>query len=110
MPPMPAAPRSGPRVLIIVPAWNEQESIGSTVAEIRSAVPDADLLVVDDGSADQTRARAEEAGATVCSLPFNLGVAVAGTHGATHAQVEGEAADGRAGLLRAGPGLSLIHI
>src|SRR5690349_11661509 len=74
MPSMPAAPQSGPRVLIIVPAWNEQASIGSTVTEIRSAMPDADLLVVDDGSSDQTRARAEEAGATVCSLPFNLGV------------------------------------
>jgi glycosyltransferase involved in cell wall biosynthesis len=74
MPAMPAAPRSGPRVLIIVPAWNEQASIGATVTEIRSCVPDADLLVVDDGSSDQTRLRAAEAGATVCSLPFNLGV------------------------------------
>jgi glycosyltransferase involved in cell wall biosynthesis len=71
---MPAAPRSAPRVLIIVPAWNEQASIGATVAEIRSSVPEADLLVVDDGSSDQTRQRAVEAGATVCSLPYNLGV------------------------------------
>lgn len=86
MPSMPAAPRSGPRVLIIVPAWNEQESIGSTVAEIRSAVPDADLLVVDDGSSDQTRVRAVEAGATVCSLPFNLGVGGAMRAGYRYAQ------------------------
>jgi glycosyltransferase involved in cell wall biosynthesis len=62
------------RVLIIVPAWNEQESIAGTVAEIRSCVPDADLLVVDDGSSDGTRAAAEAAGATVCQLPYNLGV------------------------------------
>ena len=71
---MPAASVSGRRVLIIVPAWNEQASIGATVSEIRSCVPEADLLVVDDGSSDHTRQRAAEAGATVCSLPYNLGV------------------------------------
>ena len=71
---MPDHPRPGARVLIIVPAWNEQASIGTTVTEIRTCVPDADLLVVDDGSTDQTRQRATEAGATVCSLPYNLGV------------------------------------
>jgi glycosyltransferase involved in cell wall biosynthesis len=70
---MPAASVSG-RVLIIVPAWNEQASIGATIAEIRSCIPLADLLVVDDGSSDQTRDRAAQAGATVCSLPYNLGV------------------------------------
>jgi glycosyltransferase involved in cell wall biosynthesis len=74
MPPMSAVPRSAPRVLIIVPAWNEQASIGATVTEIRSSLPEADLLVVDDGSSDQTRQRAVEAGATVCTLPYNLGV------------------------------------
>lgn len=89
MPPMPAAPQAGLRVLVIVPAWNEQASIGSTVAEIRSAVPDADLLVVDDGSSDQTRLRATEAGATVCSLPFNLGVGGAMRAGYRFAQRHG---------------------
>ncbi|WP_101523947.1 glycosyltransferase family 2 protein [Nocardioides houyundeii] len=62
------------RVLVIVPAWNEEESIGDTVTEIRACVPWADLLVVDDGSSDGTRGAAENAGATVCQLPFNLGV------------------------------------
>lgn len=74
MRPMPAAWVSGRRVLVIVPAWNEQASIGTTVSEIRACVPEADLLVVDDGSSDHTRQRAAEAGATVCSLPYNLGV------------------------------------
>ena len=37
-------------------------------------MPDADLLVIDDGSADRTAQRAQAAGATVCPLPFNLGV------------------------------------
>jgi glycosyltransferase involved in cell wall biosynthesis len=65
---------SGERVLIIVPAWNEQDAIAGTVAEIRQCVPHADLLVIDDGSHDQTAQRAAAAGATVCPLPFNLGV------------------------------------
>jgi glycosyltransferase involved in cell wall biosynthesis len=65
---------SGRRVLIIVPAWNEQDAIGGTIAEIRECVPDADLLVIDDGSLDLTAQRAQAAGATVCPLPFNLGV------------------------------------
>lgn len=63
-----------PRVLVIVPAWNEQESVGQTVQDIRTANPHADVLVVDDGSADETAARAHSAGALVCRLPFNLGV------------------------------------
>lgn len=63
-----------PRVLIIVPAWNEQDAVAHTVDEIRSTVPDADLLVVDDGSSDHTAVRARAAGALVCQLPFNLGV------------------------------------
>lgn len=63
-----------PRVLIIVPAWNEQEAITSTVVEIRTHVPGADVLVVDDGSSDRTAAHARAAGAWVCELPYNLGV------------------------------------
>lgn len=61
-------------MLIIVPAWNEQDSIARTVSEIRDRVPRADLLVINDGSGDHTAARAASAGATVCHLPFNLGV------------------------------------
>lgn len=64
----------GLRVLVIVPAWNEQASIAATLREIHSCVPWADLLVVDDGSADRTADVAAAAGATVCRLPFNLGV------------------------------------
>jgi glycosyltransferase involved in cell wall biosynthesis len=63
-----------PRTLIIVPAWNEQESIAGTLREIRDTAPWADVLVVDDGSGDRTASVATVAGATVCRLPFNLGV------------------------------------
>lgn len=59
---------------MIVPAWNEEDSVGRTIAEIQSTYPDIDILVVDDGSADRTAERAVAAGATVARLPFNLGV------------------------------------
>lgn len=62
------------RVLVIVPAWNEQEALAATIHDIRSTGGDLDVLVVDDGSTDATSAVAQRAGALVCSLPFNLGV------------------------------------
>jgi len=62
------------RVLIVVPAWNEEVSIASVVHEVRRTVTGADVLVVDDGSSDQTGTRAREAGAVVGRLPYNLGV------------------------------------
>jgi glycosyltransferase involved in cell wall biosynthesis len=62
------------RVLVVMPAWNEEHSVAATVTELRAAHPGYDVLVVDDGSADRTAAEARRAGALVCSLPFNLGV------------------------------------
>lgn len=62
------------RVLVIVPAWNEAAGVGDTVREIRRAVPDYDVIVVDDGSSDGTAAAAAEAGAVVVPLPYNMGV------------------------------------
>jgi glycosyltransferase involved in cell wall biosynthesis len=61
-----------PRTLLIMPAWNEEEAIGTTVAEARLVLPDIDVLVVDDGSTDNTVAVAQAAGASVLSLPYNL--------------------------------------
>lgn len=60
--------------LIVMPALNEEESVGAVVAEVFSKLPGVSVLVVDDGSTDRTVARARDAGATVISLPFNLGV------------------------------------
>lgn len=62
------------RVLIIMPAWNEEESVGNSVREVLGTSGNYDVLVVNDGSADDTAAVASEAGATVLNLPFNLGV------------------------------------
>lgn len=62
------------RVLVIVPAWNEQGSIAAVVEEIVDVLPEADLLVIDDASTDDTAGVAATAGARVARLPYNLGV------------------------------------
>jgi glycosyltransferase involved in cell wall biosynthesis len=59
---------------VAIPAWNESGSIASVIIKVREHRPDADILVVNDGSTDRTGVVAEEAGATVVSLPFNVGV------------------------------------
>ncbi|MEV7276174.1 glycosyltransferase family 2 protein [Streptomyces sp. NPDC093111] len=64
----------GKRVLIIMPAWNEAEGVADVVKEVYTTLPGVDVLVVDDGSADDTSAVARGAGATVMTLPYNLGV------------------------------------
>ncbi|MFA7324690.1 MAG: glycosyltransferase family 2 protein [Candidatus Nanopelagicales bacterium] len=60
--------------LVAIPAWNEQESIAEVIAKVQEHRPDADILVVNDGSSDDTAKVALEAGAAVVSLPFNVGV------------------------------------
>jgi glycosyltransferase involved in cell wall biosynthesis len=62
------------RILIVIPAWNEQEVIGSVLTELRESAPAFDLLVVDDGSLDATAEEARKAGVAVLRLPFNVGV------------------------------------
>ena len=62
------------RILVAIPAWNEEASIVDVIMKVRSHQPGVDILVVDDGSTDDTAVRARGAGATVISLPFNVGV------------------------------------
>lgn len=57
-----------------MPAWNEGLAVGSTVREVLARPEKYDILVVDDGSSDNTAQTAAYAGATVLHLPFNLGV------------------------------------
>jgi glycosyltransferase involved in cell wall biosynthesis len=65
------------RTLVIIPAYNEEGAIAGVLSELSRAVPDADVVVVDDGSTDRTAALAREKGAVVVSLPFNLGIGAA---------------------------------
>jgi glycosyltransferase involved in cell wall biosynthesis len=62
------------RKLAIVPALNEAGMVGRVVRDIKREVPDFDVLVVDDGSTDDTVAEAEAQGALVLRHPFNLGI------------------------------------
>lgn len=75
-----------PRCLIIMPAWNEEEVIGSTLRELHATMPGCDLLVVDDGSTDRTAHLARQAGAEVLQLPYNMGVGGAMRAGYKYAQ------------------------
>ena len=62
------------KILVIIPAYNEEESIASVINQIRCYAPEADILVINDGSVDATSERAVKAGAKVVNLPFNLGI------------------------------------
>jgi glycosyltransferase involved in cell wall biosynthesis len=61
----------------VIPAYNEGERISGVIAEIRSVLGPVDIVVVDDGSADDTPAQARSAGAWVVPLPVNLGYGAA---------------------------------
>jgi glycosyltransferase involved in cell wall biosynthesis len=65
------------KVLIIIPAYNEEGRVGAVVQDVRSTFAGADVLVIDDGSADGTAAEARRAGAMSLSLPVNAGYGVA---------------------------------
>jgi glycosyltransferase involved in cell wall biosynthesis len=63
------------RVLVIIPAYNEAATIAGVIAALRAHAPSADVLVVDDGSADATAAIvAGIPGVHLLRLPFNLGI------------------------------------
>jgi glycosyltransferase involved in cell wall biosynthesis len=64
-------------MLIVIPAYNEEGRVGRVVRELRAHVPSADVLVVNDGSADRTALEAAQAGASVVTLPVNLGYGAA---------------------------------
>jgi glycosyltransferase involved in cell wall biosynthesis len=75
--------------LVLVPAFNEAARITRVLAGVQAAVPDATVLVVDDGSTDDTALAARMAGARVVRLPFNLGAGVAAQTGYKLAVREG---------------------
>jgi glycosyltransferase involved in cell wall biosynthesis len=60
--------------IAIVPALNEEETVGRVIDEIRAFDPGFDIVVVDDGSVDRTAGVAADRGAFVLRLPFNLGI------------------------------------
>lgn len=85
-PTSPLTPHTYPRTLVIMPAWNEEEALPGTITELQETVPFVDLVVVNDGSTDNTSAVAREAGAFVIDLPYNMGVGAAMRTGYKYAQ------------------------
>jgi glycosyltransferase involved in cell wall biosynthesis len=77
------------RCLAVVPAYNEAATVGSVVRGVREHAPSFDVLVIDDGSTDETPARAGAAGADVLRHPFNLGIGGAVQSGFSYALENG---------------------
>ena len=62
------------RILVIIPAFNEEGSAGKVVEEVKTHLPQIDALVVNDGPTDLTSEIGKFMGAVVMDLPFNLGI------------------------------------
>ena len=75
--------------LAVVPAYNESDTVAAVIEALRERAPRFDVLVVDDGSTDDTAALARLAGARVLRLPFNVGIGGAVQAGFVYAQEHG---------------------
>ena len=75
-------------VSVVIPAYNEADAIAGVVSALTAAGPWHEVIVVDDGSADATAARAADAGATVVRHPYNKGNGAAVKSGIRHASGE----------------------
>ena len=62
------------KVLAIIPVYNEEKTVFSVVKDIKNNFPQIDVIVVNDGSTDNTYDSAVSSGAVVLDLPFNLGI------------------------------------
>ncbi|MDA1236637.1 MAG: glycosyltransferase family 2 protein [Acidobacteria bacterium] len=62
------------RLLVLVPAYNEEGAVGQVIQAVQRVLPGTPVLVVDDGSSDETTATAKRAGAEVVRLPHHLGL------------------------------------
>ncbi|MEO8288849.1 MAG: glycosyltransferase family 2 protein [Chloroflexota bacterium] len=78
----------GYTLTVVIPAYNEGDAIHKVIGKVRELRPDAEILVVDDGSKDNTTAVAEQAGARVIRHPYNKGNGAAVKTGIRHARGE----------------------
>lgn len=64
-------------MVVIIPALNEADRVGTVIAAVRATLPATEIVVIDDGSVDETQRRARAAGATVVRHPIRLGYGAA---------------------------------
>ncbi len=70
-------PEPTPRLMFLIPALNEEGRVGGIVRELQGRFPDAQVVVVDDGSTDRTADEARAVGAHLLSHPFHMGYGAA---------------------------------
>ena len=81
--------KSGEKILVVIPAYNEGESVEKVILDVRRYIAEADILLVNDGSTDLTSDRARSCGVLVLDLPFNLGIGGAVQTGYKYAYKKG---------------------
>jgi hypothetical protein len=62
------------KILVIVPAYNEEKNVTDVITDLRGSFPGGDILVINDGSQDNTSGIAKNLGVNVIDLPYNLGI------------------------------------
>lgn len=77
------------KLLVIIPAYNEEKCIVQTVQHLKAVLPDVDYVVINDGSSDATSALCRENGYRCIDLPVNVGLAYAVKCGMIYAHREG---------------------
>lgn len=65
--------RKAPAVTVLIPAKNEAATLPSLIERLKTSLPDARVLIVDDGSTDATASVSKKCGAEVISVPYSLG-------------------------------------
>ena len=73
------------KIMIFICAWNEEDSLPQVISDLQVEIPDADILVIDDGSVDRTADRARQGGVEVFSFPNNQGLPIAIAEGYSQA-------------------------
>jgi glycosyltransferase involved in cell wall biosynthesis len=96
--------------LVFIPAWNEEQNLPGVLADLHRELPEADVLVVDDGSTDNTAETARAGGAEVLSLGRNRGLRVGVAAGYRYAHEHGYAYCGRVDADGQHPGHELARL
>lgn len=76
------------KILVLIPAYNEENTIEGVIESVRKEVPPCEIVVVNDGSIDRTERLAREKGVKVLTLPYNMGIGLAEQTGFKYAYKE----------------------